>query len=541
MSRENLRSQLQVLYGQRNVSDEVLGVVAKLKSSQLSRYLRLADLLRESLNQFPMFNLFFNDHGSRHSYRVTQNLCSLLAQAKPEQVTAGEAFVLLCACFCHDIGMAINRKIEAKPGDELTAEPWFNDIGVLKTSAKPLSKNALTIRDDKLIRKWHHVLSQNFVVKQRKHLDLTAAEARLVAIVCRYHRREENLEMLAEHDNLRGDNENFVIRTRNIAALFRLADALDVTRDRAPEFSTDYVLALPDESKKHWEVCQLVDTWVLREREILLSATYEQQSDIQLLTWKVDDLFGEYETVRNVLHSGPHRVPIDDIVCEARSIYGRTAHRISGYENMMRIAKQVAQERLQAQAATLRQLADTWVIEISERGDAKFARSITIRLPHQVVSPLYREHHISCYDTPMQWDWNKHVGAFDKVRRLKVDPVYDRPTHKVFRVFLPDDIKVNTDYTYCYQLSWDRFFPRSSDSFTIFNQAENLCIEFRVPLQQQPHAVYVTERPPTPDAKLTLAKPRPDSDEEDLTKGQKVYIFRLAGVKRGVEYTIHWE
>lgn len=130
MSTYGLKSELQVLYGQAYISGDILALVGKLTTGQLSRYLRLANLLRTSVNQYPMFNRFFTDHGSGHSYRITRNLARLLPQAQLEEVTAGEAFILLCAAFCHDIGMAINRKIQVPDADDRTREPWFKDIGV---------------------------------------------------------------------------------------------------------------------------------------------------------------------------------------------------------------------------------------------------------------------------------------------------------------------------------------------------------------------------------------------------------------------------
>lgn len=539
---DDLKSQLQALYGQAHIPDGVLSLIGKLTTGQLSRYLRLANLLRTSLNQYTMFNRFFNDHGLGHSYRITRDLARLLSQGQLEEVTAGEAFILVCAAFCHDIGMAINRKIQvADPADDRTKEPWFKDIGVLVSPHKWLSRSAVTIRDDELIRKWHHILSWNFVIEHYRRLELTRAEARLIASVCRYHRRKENIEDLPEDELLRSDNQNFLIHTKKTAAFFRLADALDIERDRADEFQLEYVMNLPEENQIHWRVCQQIETWVLRPEEILLVAIYDYQSDIDLLNWKVDDLFSEYERIRKVLRTDPYRLTFEDIVCEARSIYGRTVHRISGYENMMRLAKQYGQQRLQIQAGFIPQLADTWITEISEQRDAKVTRSITIKLPRQPEAPLYREHQISCYDTPMEWDWNVHIKAYDEAGELKVEPTEDRPNYKVFRILLPSDIQVNTPYTYTYRLYWDKFFPKSSESFAVLNYAEHLYMELRVPLQEQPNKTYCTERSPVPDSKCSVAKARPDKEEKDLTKGQKVYIFELLNAKRGVEYSIHWE
>lgn len=164
---------------------------------------------------------YYTMHDDRHSRRVEEELYELLPDEHFKKLTSEERFLLLASAWLHDIGM-----IRYLLPDKLS------EIEVRET---------------------HHERSEKYVNSKDiwPVLGLRPEETTPLGIICRYHRKVEDLRKCNEKIPISGGQ----IRTRLLAAYLRLADALriaDVSGVPEKEFRANLIMGMDPESTFHW-------------------------------------------------------------------------------------------------------------------------------------------------------------------------------------------------------------------------------------------------------------------------------------------------
>ena len=179
-------------------------------------------VLQRTLESFFTWFPDFTDHSVLHSLDVL-NYCNQLLGEQVAALTIPECYVLVMACYLHDVGMGVSRKDYAAFIEQLDLTDYRR--------AKPDADEARTIRDQ------HSELSGLFI---RKYADLfdIPSEALTFAIaqVSRGHRKTDLYDE-REYPNL--ETPNGTIRTAFLSTVLRLADEIDVGADRNPEILFD--------------------------------------------------------------------------------------------------------------------------------------------------------------------------------------------------------------------------------------------------------------------------------------------------------------
>ncbi len=178
----------------------------------------LQALLESFFTWFPDFT----DHSILHSMDVLY-YCNQLIGDQVWELSISECYVLVMACYLHDVGMGISRG---------SFEQMVRQIDLAEYRLKHPDAGI-----PKIIRDFHNEFSGLFIRKNAALFDIPS-ETLLFAIiqVSRGHRKTDLYDE-TEYPDLR--TPDGMIRTAYLAALLRLADELDVAADRNPEILFD--------------------------------------------------------------------------------------------------------------------------------------------------------------------------------------------------------------------------------------------------------------------------------------------------------------
>lgn len=178
----------------------------------------LQNMLESFLTWFPDFT----DHSVLHSLDVLDYANRLLG----DQVWAlslRECYVLVMACYLHDIGMGVTRQ----GFEEFTRQINFADYH----RKHPEASEARIIRD------FHNEYSGLFIRKYAELFDIPDEDTLFAIVQVSRGHRKTDLYDPAEYPDIPG--EDGVIRTAFLSAVLRLADEIDVAADRNPEILFD--------------------------------------------------------------------------------------------------------------------------------------------------------------------------------------------------------------------------------------------------------------------------------------------------------------
>ena len=226
---------------------------------------------------------YFTSHGKRHSLGVVRQLSNLIKDEMLAEMSSVEILILLCGAWLHDIGLLVNR-----------------------------DENGQELNDDE-IRDCHHELSAWKIHEIAPQVGLANLNlAHLLGDICACHRRSIDIsDRLPQPDRF---IQQETVRTHLLAALLRLADALDTDHHRAPP-SFEQIGTLTDDARLHWRICQMIElAYVYDEGRIHLDATCHQGGELteedtrDLIRYKFADLHWEFASVREILqmHSFPY-------------------------------------------------------------------------------------------------------------------------------------------------------------------------------------------------------------------------------------------
>ena len=181
--------------------------------------------LQRMLSNFLILFPTFTDHSELHSMSVIELCNELIGEEQILKMSDDEIYVLLMACYLHDVGMGVMKKDYEKFKEQLGADAYFSE--------HPNADAADFVRD------FHHEFS-GLVIEKYAELFELPSEAHLFAIkqVARGHRKTDLYDEKEYPSNLKMPSGSSV-NLPYLAALIRLADEIDVVALRNPKMLYD--------------------------------------------------------------------------------------------------------------------------------------------------------------------------------------------------------------------------------------------------------------------------------------------------------------
>lgn len=256
------------------------------------------EIILEKLDRLlsPPQHRHFTDHSISHSKRIVENIEKILIWQPFSDLEEIELFLLFAAADLHDIGMQI-------PRSKLLQYPCLDELlEVSKMSRKDI------VNDEKkrleFIRDWHHLFSEYMILKSLEWNDLDLGLREV------YPGGIEMIALLAKgHRKIDLDGPDFypqgIIRPKLLAALLRLADALNCDRRRV-DLARLGIFDLTVKDKLHWLLHYCVEQVNIRYCYIEICAGVPTGFSNAFRTLFVFPLWLNYYQVLDILKS--HRI-----------------------------------------------------------------------------------------------------------------------------------------------------------------------------------------------------------------------------------------
>ena len=179
----------------------------------------LEDMLYSYLNRFKTFT----DHSLMHSLNVLYYCNQLIGPEQIQKLTPEECYVLIMACYLHDIGMGINEKDYIQLSEAIPFGDYFQNNSQDDTA--------------RIIRDFHNEYSGLLIRKYAELFDFPSEELQYAVIqVSRGHRKTDLFDENEYPDLPVGSG---TLHLAYLSAVVRLADEIDVASDRNPELLFD--------------------------------------------------------------------------------------------------------------------------------------------------------------------------------------------------------------------------------------------------------------------------------------------------------------
>jgi len=211
-------------------------------------------------------------HDASHSLRIEDLLYKLIPNDGEYFLNEKEWYYLISAAWLHDVGMIMGL----------------------------FGKNE---EDYIAVRKNHHIRSVQYIKENGEELRLTGNDAKIVAELCTYHRKKEDITKCKESI---GD-----VRLQLLSAYLRLADALhvDTTRIEEKQFQLLLAAGMPWENRFHWLKSKWVPSIIPKLDKFKIQVTvYDTSKDSitngLLPQLVIDEIQEELDSIRDVLIRG---------------------------------------------------------------------------------------------------------------------------------------------------------------------------------------------------------------------------------------------
>ena len=174
--------------------------------------------LRHVLSRYLVYFPEYTDHAETHSMAVIEYCNNLIGEKRIMEMNADELYVLLMACYLHDIGMGLF----VKDYEEFLEHIDFGDY----------FETHETISEREVIRAFHNDFSACFIEKYYEVFDIPTKEhVFAIAQTARGHRKADLYDEQAYPSTLTFHNGNTVCLPY-LAAIIRMGDEVNVAEDR---------------------------------------------------------------------------------------------------------------------------------------------------------------------------------------------------------------------------------------------------------------------------------------------------------------------
>ncbi|MFW9880696.1 MAG: ATP-binding protein, partial [Candidatus Thorarchaeota archaeon] len=259
----------------------------RLYQKFLSSEEKIRPLLSKYERNFPEYT----DHSIEHSKTVLKYADELLTDNEIDNLSPDEIYILLCACLFHDVGMCLPEEdIEKNYQKEFQKEKSFNPD--------------LSFRD--FIRKFHHIISHDFVLREWQDLDIENYEfAKAIALVAQGHRQVDLLDIdVYELKYFVRPGRDFVCLPY-LACITRIADELDITHKRTPELIRRYYYPNKRESQEEFEKHRATTLVNFQDHIVYVKAKCENQEIFNVVNGLCDKVQQTLDYCQKVIRHCP--------------------------------------------------------------------------------------------------------------------------------------------------------------------------------------------------------------------------------------------
>ena len=183
-----------------------------------SSIVALTGMLENFWSRFPTFT----DHTILHSLDVLDYSNKIMGPYV-DSLSAMECYVLIMACYLHDIGMGVSQKDYDEFSKELDLSGYLREHP--------------DADDKRIVRDFHNEFSGLFTRKYSELFDIPSEEA--VFSIIQLSRGHRKTDLFDEKEYPVLETEEGIIRTAYLSAVIRLADEIDIAVDRNPEILFD--------------------------------------------------------------------------------------------------------------------------------------------------------------------------------------------------------------------------------------------------------------------------------------------------------------
>lgn len=197
---------------------------SKLNKLSPALHRRVSDTAVVMFNLLEKYQTYFpeyTDHTVLHSLQVI-DFCNKLIGEQIDNLNEDELYVLLMSCYLHDSGMGITESDYKKLHDIVVSDEYI--------------RNNPDVDVREIIRNFHQDFSAEFIRKHSMIFDIPSPEhTEAIARVSRGHRKTDLFDEAEYPADFRVPGGNTVCLPY-LASLIRLADELDIAKDRNIDF-----------------------------------------------------------------------------------------------------------------------------------------------------------------------------------------------------------------------------------------------------------------------------------------------------------------
>ena len=179
--------------------------------------------LRGMLDRFRPRFPEYTDHSILHSLDVLDYSNYIIGEEQINQLSPAECYVLIMACYLHDIGMGVGEKDYEAFSRQIDFGNYFDTHDRSDTSS--------------VVRAFHHEFSGCLIRKNAKVLEIPSEDLVFAIIQASRGHRKTDLFDPGEYPEMQ--TEYGVIRLPYVSAVIRLADEIDVGANRNSELLFD--------------------------------------------------------------------------------------------------------------------------------------------------------------------------------------------------------------------------------------------------------------------------------------------------------------
>jgi len=227
------------------------------------------------------FFRFFTNHGTPHSNNVFNLINQLLDDWEfkkgEKRLNKYEYFLLAVCSWCHDLGM-----LKQKDED-------FDDLDVVEKVRREHARRII------------QYLNNNY-----SEMGLSDdIEKSIISKISLYHSSKENIEKIEVDQDMLFGRKHIVIRLKLLAALLRLADALDADKSRLPREEDRDNPLISDTTKREYKKHELVQNVVINPEDesifIQLLIKKDNEEDSEISDEIKEKLNDEFNSVKEIL------------------------------------------------------------------------------------------------------------------------------------------------------------------------------------------------------------------------------------------------
>ncbi|WP_232397943.1 ATP-binding protein [Leptospira kirschneri] len=269
---------------------------------------------------FPHYSL----HDESHSNTIINQIEKILGEERISRLSAIDSWLLLEACYSHDLGMIIPKKkieeaFESEEFNRFLNQIILNPFHELHENAKLIlgegikeliqnKKNTWSLEIQKSVtllvaaffRPTHHESTRNIIENPYTEINLESPRTHLIpkriykilGKICESHGK--NFSAIMTLDKNEDGLANEMCNPRFIAVLLRLGDLLDLDNGRFCEVLISCLGDLPHSSKNHYNKHHSIEHLFISKERIEIKAIckdYESYSlTVQWLDWIKDEI-----------------------------------------------------------------------------------------------------------------------------------------------------------------------------------------------------------------------------------------------------------